>query len=133
MAVPDERALGHLERAGGHAVPARDRQREALPDGVVREAEARRPRRGVDVEGGDLELGVAEREGLHLREVGREDEPWAALEQVGEHADRERGPFDRVRAGAGLVEEHEPAAPREARDVGQVLGVGREGREIAVD
>ena len=40
-ALAREQALGRLERAGGQAVPARDRQREALADGVVVEPEAR--------------------------------------------------------------------------------------------
>jgi hypothetical protein len=65
-------------------VAARDRQREALADRVVREMEARRAGRGIDVERGDVERGLGERERLHLREVRREDEARAAREEIGQ-------------------------------------------------
>src|SRR5262249_34350958 len=103
-ALAGEELLGGLEGARGDAVTARDRQREALADGVVREPEARRAARRVDVERGDLEFGRREGEGLHLREVRGEGEARAAREEVGQHADGERRALDRIRPRAGLVE-----------------------------
>src|SRR5262249_36820997 len=125
--------LRGLERARRDAVAAGDREREAVADGVVVEVVARRAAGGVEVEGGHLERRLRERERLHLREVGGEDEQRPAREEVGEDADRERGSLDGIGAGARLVEQHETAGTRGAGYGGEGLGVTGEGRDVALD
>ncbi len=112
---------------------ARDRQREALPDRVVDELVARRAALRVDVAGGDLERRLGERERLHLRKMRREDDARTALQQIGEHADRERGALDGIRPGAGLVEDDEIAGVGVARDRAQVRRVRGERRQVTLD
>src|SRR5947207_7491224 len=132
-ALSRQQPLRGLERARGQAVATRDRQRQALPDGVIREPEARCAGDRVDVEGRDVEPRTGEGEGLHLREVRGEDDARAALEEVVQHADGERRALDRIRARARLVEQDERSGPRRPGDGGEILRVGREGREITVD
>src|SRR5207249_9781894 len=68
-ALAGEQPLRRLQRTRREPVAARDRQRQALPHGVVGELEARRAGRGIDIEGGDVERRLGEREGLHLGEM----------------------------------------------------------------
>ena len=119
-ALARQQPLRDLEGARRDAVTTRDRQRQALADAVVVELVARRAGGRVDVERRHLERRLRERERLHLREVGREDEQRAARQEVGQDADRERRALDRIGAGAGLVEQHEAARAGGARDRGQV-------------
>ena len=101
---------------------------------MVRELEARRAGVGVDVEGGDLERRLGERERLHLGEVGGEDEERSAREEVGEHADGERRALDRVGAGAGLVQQHQRRRAVTVRAIAaRLAGVRGEGGEVALD
>src|SRR5262249_56411223 len=108
--------LRGLERARRDAVAAGDREREAVADGVVVEVVARRAAGGVEVEGSHLERRLRERERLHLREVGGEDEQRPAREEVGEDANRERGSLDWIGTGARLVQQDETVRARGGRD-----------------
>jgi hypothetical protein len=100
---------------------------------VVDELVARGAALGVDVAGGDLERRLGERERLHLREMRREHHAGTAFEKVGQHAGRERGAFDRIGPGAGLVEDDEAARSRLVSDRCEVGCMRGERREIALD
>ena len=132
-ALSRQQPLRDLQRARREAVATRDRQREALPDAVVVEPVSRRAAAGIEVEGGDLERRLGERERLHLREVRGEDQQRTAREQVGEKADRERRALHRIGAGARLVQQHQARRTRRAGDGRQVLGVTGEGGQVVLD